>query len=397
MKIGSKLLALLLVMALGASSFLLYVLFVSSGSSVKYRQTIKITQHTVLTEDLGFFTETGLDIGASNIVLDGAGHKIIGMGDGREQWGIRIDGQTNVTIKNVEVYGFRINLRITGSYNCKILNSYFHHNVPDHRAQEGWYGIESKDSYDNLFMNNTIDYISDEGIHFSGSLGNEIFVNNTIRSCQKEGVYLLESVGVKVLNNRLMNNSPGVYCKSSNNVIGNNTLISNGIQIRYDYAFGNEIVGNLIFGGVIRLEEGTSKNTVHKNEVHSSSVGIYLYGAENNTVYDNRIVIEGTGTYGIRIGEKDIYGSAGNNLYQNMITGNATYGIYISNGSSLNNEVHHNIVATTGNYGIYINNDALNNTIHHNIVRNHALYDVYDWSKGIKNTWYNNEYDKRNW
>lgn len=160
------LLILLLAAALLTSSLFLYNPFMQYEPRLR---TIKIHESTILTEDLGPFIETGLEICADNIVLDGAGHKIIGMGDGREQWGIYVDGRKNVTIKNVEVYGFQINIRITGSYNIQVSNCYVHHNFPDFRAQEGFYGIESKYNYNTLFMNNTIEYISDEGIHFSGS------------------------------------------------------------------------------------------------------------------------------------------------------------------------------------------------------------------------------------
>jgi len=359
-----------------------------------YARTIKIYKSTVLTEDLGPFIETGLEICADNIVLDGAGHKIIGMGDGREQWGIYIDGKVNVTIKNVEVYGFQINIYVSGSYNIRVLNCTVHHNFPDGRAREGFYGIESKNSYNTLFMNNTIEYISDEGIHFSGSFGNETFMKNIVRYCQKEGVYLLESVGVRVLNNTFINCNPGIYCKSSGHLIANNTLINSSIQIRFPYASGNEVVGNILYGGVIRLEEGTNNNTVYRNEIQSSSTGIYLYGAENNIIHHNKINV--TGIYGICIRGKDVYSSRRNHIYENTLIGNATYGIFIQSGS-LENEIYGNIVANKGDYGIYINEDADSNVLYQNVARKHAIYDIYDWSKGARNNWYNNEYDKRNW
>lgn len=224
--------------------------------------------------------------------------------------------------------------------------------------------------------------------------GNETFINNIIRNCQREGVYLLESVGVRVLNNTFINCSPGVYCKSSGHLIANNTLINSNIQIRFPYAYGNEVTGNLLHGGVIRLEEGAFNNTIYGNKIQSTSVGIYLYGTESNMIYHNEINV--TGPYGIRIQKKENYNSTRNHIYKNVIIGNSTYGIFIQNGG-LKNEIYDNIIANEGNYGIYIDEGAISNTLHHNVVRKHLIYDIYDWSKGSKNNWHNNEYEKRNW
>ncbi len=78
-----------------------------------------ISSDTTLSADLLNCPGTGLNV-ASGPTLDCAGHTISGAFDGREQWGIRIDGVQDVQVRNCRVTGFLRGVRIKDSQNVRI-------------------------------------------------------------------------------------------------------------------------------------------------------------------------------------------------------------------------------------------------------------------------------------
>jgi len=190
------------------------------------------------------------------------------------------------------------------------------------------------------------------------------------------------------------------------NVISGNA--SSGVQIRGDAGSNNTVVGNIIgpqqdgntaptttqstgiqIGGI---GSGTSNNTIGGNSAGArniisanSTYGIYITssGGSGNIVKGNYIGLASTGTsiitgasqdYGIHIDGSDNNTIGGNTAgARNVISGNLTYGIYLTGASASNNGIKGNYIGSGAglspisgaaqDYGVYLASDASNNTI----------------------------------
>jgi hypothetical protein len=185
----------------------------------------------------------------------------------------------------------------------------------------------------------------------------------------------------------------GIYFnRTSNSVIFNNTISTNGTANNYGIYIsinsgGNNITQNVIFakGSTIYnvgvyLSKGATNTTVSFNNITSNGTatnyGVYVLG--NATFYNNNNVISYNNitTYGLGASNYGVFITSNSSL--NVITGNnittngttTNYGINIVGTAALaadNNSISNNLVqtfgVTTNNYGIYITTNSSNNSI----------------------------------
>jgi parallel beta-helix repeat protein len=169
-----------------------------------------------------------------NIVVDGAGFTLQGVGSGT---GIDVESRNNVTIENVNINTFNVGIHV--SYSTDITVS------------------------DNGITNNTC------GISLSG------YSNNTISG------------------NTIANNAHGIYLGGySNNTVFGNTVTNNGLGIYLVNSSNNTISGNTVTKNEqgIHLTSHADDNTVSGNVIAGNGDGIYFYYSTSNDVYENVIV-----------------------------------------------------------------------------------------------------------
>ncbi|MGD0477194.1 MAG: NosD domain-containing protein [Nitrososphaerales archaeon] len=132
-----------------------------------------ITTSTTLSADIGPCSGDGLDIGASNIVLDCAGHTISSTSS--NNFGIDLYGHTNVTVENCVVTGFHDGIRLDYSS-----GNTFTGNTADSNS---FGGFNLFDSSSNTLTGNTADSNSYAGFIIAlGSSSSNTLTGNTADS-----------------------------------------------------------------------------------------------------------------------------------------------------------------------------------------------------------------------
>jgi parallel beta-helix repeat protein len=242
----------------------------------------------------GNITYDGIVVERDNIVVDGAGYSLEGMGSGD---GIYLFQRSNVTIKNMEIRAFSYGIWAAHIYACTISR-------------------------------------------------------NNIRNNQQDGIRLHSSSNGYLSGNTIMNNTDGIWCWSGcdYNCISGNNITANkllGIFI-WRWCKNNTIHGNHVTvngweqsGGGIALDsysDPSSYNIVCGNHVANNPFGV-LCDEYYDTISENYIVCN---EYGLWWGERAGHGTiCGNSIANN------TYGVYLSGSSSDNKIYHNNLISNT--------------------------------------------------
>jgi parallel beta-helix repeat protein len=305
----------------------------------------------------------------SNIIIDGEGHTLYGMGYGS---GLHLDKVTNVTITNMKIEGFYTGISIEASSNCKVyrclltnnqgygIHLYFFHNQTSRRLV---YSMNNS-VYENMIANNTW-----EGILCENSLYNEIY-QNIIKNNQREaGVRLVNSRFNSIYNNEIVDNGNVSWFS-----IGGLSLEGSS----YNSIFSNNISGNFGYGIWLypHYSENSTKNYIAENTViNNYACGISLYNSSYNVIYNNNITNDGN--FGIVIEN-----CAQNSVTNNDITYNA-YGVRLNNvkdASIYGNNIVNNQI------GIQLFQCEKNEIWHNNFVNNTQNANV-DKASESKNYW----------
>jgi len=216
-------------------------------------------------------------------VASSASHvKIVGVliNLSRNGYGVKVEGN------NAILEGNKINntkgIYLTNSdvntifdniiYNCKgnyiiyITNSNYNH-IEQNSLNDSNYGIFSRESSNNKFINNTIFDNTHKCIEIiSGS--EEIIKNNTIYDSIR-GIDISSS-DFKIISNTIYNNDIGINIKGDNGLIQNNTIKKTSI-----------------YG--INAEAGSSGNTFFDNNFTNKNSGYYAKESGNNRWYNEEL------------------------------------------------------------------------------------------------------------
>jgi parallel beta-helix repeat protein len=328
-----------------------------------------------LTDNIHTNATMGIMIERDNVILDGAGYTIQGIGN---YTGIYLSERNNVTIKNMGIDAF-----VLGVYAYSCSNTTLSENdITDNQAGMFLY----------FGSNNTI---------AENNMANNLYI----------GLWTAYSSDNSISGNNITLNGQGIelYSSSNNNIIsGNNVATNEGAGIALDFSCeNNTIVGNSAtsnYDGIVLYS--STDNAVVGNDVTNSEGGISLQDSISNVISGNNIA---NNTYGI-----DLWNSSSSIIYGNNITTNHDYGIYVSESSygtiarndiaesemcgidfylssyinvsgnnitndhlgiyfffSSNNSITGNNIAANNQYGIYLYSSS-NNTMYHNSVENNA-------------------------
>jgi parallel beta-helix repeat protein len=172
--------------------------------------------------------KSAIAVERDNIVLDGAGYSLQGVGNGM---GINVTSSSNATIKNLEIKEFAVGIVIWESSN----NTIFGNTITKNNV-----GIGLWQSSDNKISGNIIFANSGTGIAISGSGTLNNVVGNYIAN-NKFGIGFGYGTSNIIAENYIANNEEGIYfggnppvLGASNNTLYRNSFINNTKQVN-DY------------------------------------------------------------------------------------------------------------------------------------------------------------------
>jgi parallel beta-helix repeat protein len=194
----------------------------------------------------------------NNIVVDGAGYTVEGLGTG---YGIRLEGRSNVTIRNTTIKNFIYGIWLYESSNNSIVGNNIKNNGDD--------GIALYSSNYNNISGNNITANNRYGIVIESSNYNSIS-GNSITANGYCGIALRYSSSYNSISgNNIKNNRYGIWLEGLNNCIIGNTIANNrecGIWL------------------------SSSNNIIHGNNIKNNTYGIGLSRSSNNRIYHNNFI-----------------------------------------------------------------------------------------------------------
>jgi len=301
--------------------------------------------------DVYTFTENIYDeivVERDNIVIDGAGYTLQGVGSGT---GIDLSYRSNVTVKGTRMNGFSTGIFLYSSSGNALSNN----------------------TITNSFYPSGVSILG-TGILLEASSENAIAHNN-ISNFRFAGIYLLRFSSMNILTENNINNTDLVQVdaihlySSSNNELYENTLVNCGLFVRYSYQ--NLVEDNSVNGKLLLYVEDVkdyvirdtiqplgqiivvSGYNVTVENVHLSNTnkGIEFFGTRNSRITNSNVTSSwGTGIY---LGESDDNIVKNNVMSADMLTTESKNNIIMNNvfkATSLH--VHHYF--STQNVGNHI-------------------------------------------
>ncbi|MDQ4068619.1 MAG: right-handed parallel beta-helix repeat-containing protein [Actinomycetota bacterium] len=303
-----------------------------------------ITQSTVLTAHVGPCPNNGIIIGADNIVLDLAGHRVFGTPQSGDGAGILLHDRQGVTVRNGTVEFFDGGVVILGGSGNTVLRMFAHNNIGASSSNTGGPALYG------------------DGILIQGSSNNSVIQNSVDNNGPFSGIGLITGdadhpaippalvVNNLVQGNRVTNNVAcrrGGFCDNDGirvePRVGSGCLTGPAICP----GPGNQIVANQVIGNGldgISLFGFTTANVVRGNTVDQNGFrgavpgdGIRVFGS-GNTVENNSA--SGNAAAGVSVARRPpTVGSfpatnpngRDNRLLRNRAFGNNIYDLWDSN------------------------------------------------------------------
>jgi parallel beta-helix repeat protein len=320
----------------------------------------------------------------NSVVLDGSGYAVQGY------WaleGIDLTGRSNVTIRNMNIEGFRHGVYLFSSSNSSVGGNNITNNA---------HGIWLEASSNNIVGGNNITNMND-GVDLYSSSNNTVSGNNITASLGGFGIWLCFSSNNSINGNSMTSNSYGIFIEgssgntvsgnnvtgsnydgiflgelSSNNSIGGNNLADNHRGVELSDSSYNSVSGNVFLndGLVIRRSCG---NAVIDNLVNGKQL-VYLEGVSDYAVEDagqvilvncNRITVENLDLSHTAVGVQLLH-TNNTKISRNIITANNQDGVYFGESSS-DNTVSGNIITANRYCGIWLESCS-NNSMNGNII-----------------------------
>jgi len=311
-----------------------------------------------------------IQIVEDNLILDGAGHKIVGPGSGN---GVYLFGRTGVTIINLRVSQFQLGIQLWSCSNCTLTGNTCNSNSVA--------GIDTVSSAGNELINNTCNFNGEYGISINHS-DDSTLTGNSNEWNTYFGIHLYYSNGNTLTGNTNNSNDRGItlYCSGSNTLTGNicqsnrwvgihvysstgNTIESNTYNsnntdgIFLENSNGNTLTGNTCNSNTRRgiYLNNSSNNTLTGNTFNSNPSGIELFDSVGNILTHNTNNLNGDGI--------TLDHSGNNTLTDNTFSSSTANGIWMGNSSG--NTLANNTISNSGYWGIQMT-DSSNNQIYNN-------------------------------
>jgi parallel beta-helix repeat protein len=251
----------------------------------------------------------GLDT-VINVAVDGVNVSGLTIQHSGSQWlhdfGVDLDSRRNCKIDGciIRNHGYSV-------YAAHAQNNTISNNIITNASS---YPIMiQSNARNNFVVNNTISG-SSEGVHIEDSSDGNLVAHNSISYIGAEGIYVLFSNSNVIVNNEISSSGQGglIYPAitlrySSNNTAANNVIlncsggvmahsITNDTIAMYDVVENNTIMD--CDYGILLVHENGPVPTYHQvvgNTLENNTYGLYLAGAENNTVIHNNFINNSNG------------------------------------------------------------------------------------------------------
>lgn len=242
----------------------------------------------------GDLTNTTVKIERDGIILDGAGHSIIG-NDSNFHAGVDISNRTGITVKNLVIKQFGTGILMDNASK----NTLTENKIPTYQA----FSMINADN--NIIVGNTATNVG-YGIVGTGSY-NQITDNN-FDSNPSDGDYgmgiSLESSNNNTLSRNNISRGTGInLARCHNNTISNNTIIGGGTGITLTMSSCNLVFRNIITSvgsTALHFSSECFNNFIFENtfERNTCAIALCYYSVEearpenvyNNTLYRNSFV-----------------------------------------------------------------------------------------------------------
>ncbi len=220
----------------------------------------------------------------NNIVVNGAGHDLKGVGNGT---GVDLSGRSNVTVKNLAIGGFADGILIQpypDAHNNTILENNITNNTYGIRL---WWNSYNNTISGNNIVNNVL------GVNSDYTNQNSIFGNSITNN--DYGLFLDDFWNGTISKNNITNNNVwGVRLqwRSLNNRISENKITNNKGGVSIEDGSNNTIVRNTVAnnnGVGLFLRQFNSSN-ISENNIMNNNFGINLNSSSGNHVYHNNFI-----------------------------------------------------------------------------------------------------------
>jgi len=332
----------------------------------------------VLTADLTNST-TCITINSSDVIFDGAGHSITGIGPapnfGSGAFGIYVHNisttLTNITVKNLVVTNWDYGIYYSITSNGSIIN-----NTVISNAQ---FGIILEASLNSTLTNNTAESNSNAavGIYLRENSNNNTLTGNNA-STGGSGIAVRSGNNNTLTGNNASNNDgAGIFILDNSNTLTGNTAWYNVHGIILNRVSNNTLTDNNAsnngYYGI--LLQGSNNNTLTGNNASNNGAGIRLEGHNNNNTLTGNNV--SNNNYGIQLYIGNTYNTlTGNNASNNNIgiRLEGSGGFVLDDNNSYNTLAGNNV--SNNNIGIHLDDVSSNNTIYNNYFNNSNNFEI---------------------
>ena len=349
-----------------------------------------LNANTTLTANIGPCSGNGLIIGQNGITLNCAGHTISGQGN--VNFGVFLNGVTNVTVKNCKATAFNDGFELVGSSSNTLTGNTATNNQNA--------GFDLSGSSSNTLTGNTAnnDYLYGFSLE-SSSNGNTLTKNHETVTVNYNGPWSGGIAGFSVLsssgNTLTANTATGnqgigfEFSSSSGNTLAENTATGNyqGGFSFYMSCNGNTLTTNAATSnvGFAPIDgfylQGSSNTLTTNTATGNSGDGFELYGPSNGNTFTTNTAT-GNGSDGF-----ELYGASSNTLTKNKATSNSGDGFELDGydgpavaalSSSNGNTLTTNTATSNGAYGFDLQRSSNGNTLTTNSAISNQMSGYYD-------------------
>jgi len=180
----------------------------------------------------------------SGIIIDGNGCKLQGSGSG---YGLHLKSVENVTIQNVNIFGFRGGIYIQNSSRNIILKN----NITNNNDK---YGISLSYASYNLILKNNITDNDGSGINVENNSRDNVIFGNLLERNGEE-VSIMTSNNNAILGNNMMNGRIGIAFRWSHyNIISGNNIANNYHAIPLEGTIGATTMAQTCIVVLLRMK-----------------------------------------------------------------------------------------------------------------------------------------------
>ncbi len=220
--------------------------------------------------------------------------------------------------------------------------------------------------------------IEDTKIAISLAFSSSNILKNNNCSNNNGGIYLFRSSKNVLINNTFISNKylggclyhiheSGYGIKSQgskDNLIENNYNLNNTYAIDLDYSDSHMVVNNTCLNGYMGVSiVGSDLNTICNNKCSNNEYGIFLAYSISNTLTNNSCILNNNSGIFFEVSRSNFikFNNVSNNNF-----GMALFGLDIKHFSSNNNTFFENYISFNSDFGLYIPYNCMKNKIFHN-------------------------------